>query len=91
MLSPGERQRLGFARLLLNRPPYAFHDEVTSAIDVGNEQLMYELLKRHHIPFLSSGHRPTLLKLHRNIPQLSPIAAGQSSQGPNSSLASAIR
>jgi len=26
-----------------------------------------------------------------NIPQLSPIAAGQSSQGPNSSLASAIR
>ena len=91
VLSPGERQRLGSARLLLNRPPYAFHDEATSAIDVGNEQLMYELLKRHHLPFLSSGHRFTLLKLHGNISRLSPIGAGQSSQGPNSTPASAIR
>jgi vitamin B12/bleomycin/antimicrobial peptide transport system ATP-binding/permease protein len=71
-LSPGEQQRLAFARLLLNHPRYAFLDEATSALDVPNEQLMYELLSRKGIRFLSSGHRPTLRKFHRNILQLSP-------------------
>jgi putative ATP-binding cassette transporter len=71
VLSPGEQQRLAFARLLLNHPRYAFLDEATSALDVPNEQLMYELLNSHGVPFLSSGHRPTLLKFHRNILQLS--------------------
>ncbi len=72
VLSPGEQQRLAFARLLLNHPRYAFLDEATSALDVANEQLMYQLLNREGIPFLSSGHRPSLLKFHRNILQLSP-------------------
>ncbi len=72
VLSPGEQQRLAFARLLLNHPRYAFLDEATSALDVPNEQLMYELLSRQGIPFLSSGHRPTLEKFHRNILHLSP-------------------
>jgi len=71
VLSPGEQQRIAFARLLLNHPRYAFLDEATSALDVPNEQLMYELLNRHNIPFLSSGHRPTLLRLHRNVLSLS--------------------
>jgi len=71
VLSPGEQQRLAFARLLLNRPCYAFLDEATSALDVANERLMYELLNERHIPFLSSGHRPTLLKFHRNVLELS--------------------
>ncbi len=71
VLSPGEQQRLAFGRLLLNHPQYAFLDEATSALDVPNEQLMYEQLRRQGIPFLSSGHRPTLLKYHRNILQLS--------------------
>ena len=72
VLSPGEQQRLAFARLLLNRPSYAFLDEATSALDVTNEQLMYELLNTQGIPFLSSGHRPSLHKFHRNILQLAP-------------------
>jgi putative ATP-binding cassette transporter len=71
VLSPGEQQRLAFARLLLNHPRYAFLDEATSALDVPNEQLMYELLRRKRIRFMSSGHRPTLLKFHRNTLQLS--------------------
>ena len=71
VLSPGEQQRLAFARLLLNHPEYAFLDEATSALDGPNEQLMYELLNQAHIPFLSSGHRSTLLRFHRNILQLS--------------------
>ncbi len=71
VLSPGEQQRLAFARLLLNRPRYAFLDEATSALDVANERLMYELLNERHIPFLSSGHRPTLPKFHSNVLELS--------------------
>jgi len=71
VLSPGEQQRLAFARLLLNRPSYAFLDEATSSLDVANEQLMYELMNKQHIPFLSSGHRPTLLRFHRNVLELS--------------------
>jgi len=71
VLSPGEQQRLAFARLILNRPRYAFLDEATSALDLPNEKLMYDLLRREGIPFLSSGHRQTLLKFHRNVLQLS--------------------
>jgi putative ATP-binding cassette transporter len=71
VLSPGEQQRLAFARLLLNRPSYAFLDEATSSLDVENEQLMYELMTKQQIPYLSSGHRPTLLRFHRNVLELS--------------------
>jgi putative ATP-binding cassette transporter len=70
VLSPGEQQRLAFARLLLNRPRYAFLDEATSALDPANERAMYELLRKSGIPFLSSGHRPSLLKYHRNVLEL---------------------
>ncbi len=31
---------------------------------------MYDLLNKQRIPFLSSGHRPTLLKFHRNVFEL---------------------
>jgi vitamin B12/bleomycin/antimicrobial peptide transport system ATP-binding/permease protein len=71
VLSPGEQRRLAFARLLLNRPRCAFLDEATSALDVASERLMYELLRNERISYLSSGHRPSLLKFHRNILELS--------------------
>ena len=70
VLSPGEQQRLAFARLLLNRPEYAFLDEATSALDSANEERLYELLRESGIPFLSCGHRPSLLKFHRNVLEL---------------------
>lgn len=43
-LSPGEQQRLAFARALLIKPEILFLDEATSALDDENEQLMYRLL-----------------------------------------------
>jgi putative ATP-binding cassette transporter len=86
VLSPGQQQRLAFARLLLNRPRYAFLDEATSALDVENEQRMYELLHKHGIPFLSSGHRLSLLKFHRNILQLSANQAWKVEQSPQFSF-----
>ena len=59
VLSPGEQQRLSSC-LLLNHPHYAFLDEATGALEVANEQSMYELLAKENIRFLSSGHRSTL-------------------------------
>lgn len=43
-LSPGEQQRLAFARALLQQPDYLFLDEATSALDRENESRLYQLL-----------------------------------------------
>ena len=46
VLSAGEQQRLAFARLLLNRPRYAFLDEATSALDPESEAVVTANLLR---------------------------------------------
>ena len=65
-LSPGEQQRLGFARILIMRPRVAFLDEATSALDEGLEHTLYTLL-RDELPdcvLVSVGHRSTLDQFH---------------------------
>jgi len=65
-LSPGEMQRLNFARVLLARPEVVFLDEATSAVDEGMEAALYELL-RAELPdaiLVSVGHRSTLSRFH---------------------------
>lgn len=65
-LSPGELQRLNFARVLLARPDVVFLDEATSAVDEGMEAALYELL-REELPdaaIVSVGHRSTLARFH---------------------------
>lgn len=65
-LSPGEQQRLGFARVLLMRPRVVFLDEATSALDEGLEHTLYTLL-REELPeavIVSVGHRSTLNQFH---------------------------
>jgi putative ATP-binding cassette transporter len=65
-LSPGEQQRLGFARVLLVRPKVVFLDEATSALDEGMEHTLYTLL-REELPntvIVSVGHRSTLNRFH---------------------------
>ena len=60
MLSPGEQQRLAFARALLYRPDWLFLDEATSALDEAAEGKIYELLKQR-LPghdLISIAHRP---------------------------------
>jgi putative ATP-binding cassette transporter len=65
-LSPGEQQRLAFARVLLSAPDFLCVDEATSALDVPTEaQLMKLLLKRlPHLTLVSVAHRPTQSEFH---------------------------
>ena len=66
ILSAGEKQRLGIARLLINRPRLAFLDEATSAVDAGLEHALYTLI-RTHLPectLVSVGHRSSLTTFH---------------------------
>ena len=65
-LSPGEQQRLGFGRVLINRPKIVFLDEATAALDESTEHHLYTLL-RTQLPttiLVSVGHRNTLTPLH---------------------------
>jgi len=42
----GEQQRIGFARILINRPSVAFLDESTSSVDEGLEFALYNTYQR---------------------------------------------
>lgn len=65
-LSPGEQQRVAFARVLLHKPDWVFLDESTSMLDVGNEKYLYQVLKERlpQCSIISIGHRPTLDAYH---------------------------
>jgi vitamin B12/bleomycin/antimicrobial peptide transport system ATP-binding/permease protein len=65
-LSPGEQQRIAFARALLQKPDWLFLDEATSAVDEPTEERLYRLL-HERLPgttVFSVGHRATLRSFH---------------------------
>jgi putative ATP-binding cassette transporter len=66
VLSPGEQQRIAFARILLTKPKAAFLDEATSALDEGLEFMLYDLV-RTELPdtiLVSVSHRSTVEQHH---------------------------
>ena len=70
VLSVGEQQRVAFARVLLAAPRFALLDEATSAMDVGNEERLYQRLAVSGTTLISTGHRPTILKYHTQVLEL---------------------
>lgn len=66
VLSPGEQQRVAFARVVLSKPKAVFLDESTSALDEGLEMMLYQLVRRE-LPdtiVVSVSHRSTVEQHH---------------------------
>jgi putative ATP-binding cassette transporter len=67
MLSLGEQQRLGIARVIVEAPDYLFLDEATASLDEPAEAALYRLLEERlkHTTIVSIGHRLALAAFHR--------------------------
>ncbi|MNN09675.1 Vitamin B12 transport ATP-binding protein BacA [compost metagenome] len=65
-LSPGEQQRLAFARALLQKPDFLFLDEATAALDEETEAAMYQLMvdSLPDATIVSIAHRSTVAAFH---------------------------
>ncbi|WP_343710068.1 ABC transporter ATP-binding protein/permease [Mycobacterium sp.] len=77
VLSPGEQQRIAFARVLLTKPQALFLDESTSALDEGLEFALYQSL-RDELPecvTVSVSHRHTVEQHHDHLLEL--LGAGE--------------
>jgi len=64
VLSGGEKQRVGFARLLYHEPQYAVIDEGTSAVSSDVEGLLYETCKERGITLITISTRASLKRYH---------------------------
>ncbi|WP_431571063.1 ABC transporter ATP-binding protein/permease [Hypericibacter sp.] len=65
-LSPGEQQRLAFARALLQKPDWLFLDEAGAALDEASETALYRLLRQRlpNTTLVSIAHRGALAGWH---------------------------
>ncbi|MEA2696704.1 MAG: vitamin B12/bleomycin/antimicrobial peptide transport system ATP-binding/permease protein [Myxococcales bacterium] len=82
VLSPGEQQRVAFARILLTKPKAVFLDEATSALDEGLEFALYQML-RSELPdcvVVSVSHRRAVEQHHAH--ELHLLGGGQWRLGP---------
>jgi vitamin B12/bleomycin/antimicrobial peptide transport system ATP-binding/permease protein len=80
-LSPGEQQRIAFARTLVQKPDWLFLDEATSAVDETTEARLYRLV-RDRLPattLFSVGHRSTLRLFHARQLVVQPDGDGPAS------------
>jgi ABC-type uncharacterized transport system fused permease/ATPase subunit len=63
-LSPGERQRVALARVLLHQPRFVLLDEATSAIPGVMESAFYERLMGLRVSVISISHNCELRRFH---------------------------
>ena len=77
-LSPGEQQRIAFARALVQKPAWLFLDEATSALDEESEVRLYTLLRARlpGVTVVSVGHRSTLRPFHARSLVVTPHGTG---------------
>ncbi|KAI8887908.1 ATP-binding cassette sub-family D member 4, partial [Backusella circina FSU 941] len=69
-LSPGEQQRLVFARVLFWNPRFAVLDEATSSIDKDTEEYLYKLLMESGTTVISVSHHTNVVRFHHVIVKL---------------------
>nr|WP_131815194.1 ABC transporter ATP-binding protein/permease [Mycolicibacterium holsaticum] len=72
VLSPGEQQRIAFARILLTKPKAVFLDESTSALDEGLEFLLYA--PPRIMPSPTAHHGDTRRRPIQMMPITTPVA-----------------
>jgi putative ATP-binding cassette transporter len=70
VLTLGEQQQIAFARLLFNRPTWAFLDEATSAMDEDTERMLYGRLAAAGIGVVSVGEPRRLARYHHTLLEL---------------------
>ena len=80
-LSPGEQQRIAFARALVQKPDWLFLDEATSAVDEATEARLYRLVRDRltGTTVFSVGHRATLRAFHTRELEVKRATSGPAS------------
>lgn len=71
-LSGGEKSRLLFSSLMLNKPDFALLDEPTNHLDAVSREILYSLIKNYSGGLLIVSHDRTLLNLMDEIIELTP-------------------
>ncbi|XP_010277351.1 PREDICTED: ABC transporter D family member 1 [Nelumbo nucifera] len=64
ILSLGEQQRLGMARLFFHNPKFGILDECTNATSVDVEEHLYKLANEMGITVVTTSQRPALIPFH---------------------------
>ncbi|KAJ0976938.1 hypothetical protein J5N97_012412 [Dioscorea zingiberensis] len=64
VLSLGEQQRLGMARLFFHHPKFGILDECTNATSIEVEEHLYRIATEMGITVITSSQRPALIPFH---------------------------
>jgi len=67
VLSLGEQQRLGMARLFYHSPRFAILDECTSGVTNDMEERFCEIVERMGCTCITISHRPALVAFHDKV------------------------